>query len=285
MQNAQIQAERFVQLRQMNNYGKTQTMFRPNRLKQRILAGEKSLGTWVQSASPALAEMAAIAGLDFFVIDQEHGPGELQTAIEKMRAGACTPTSSVVRVPPQDLVYIRRLVEAGVEAILVPMVETADQARAIVNACRFPPRGSRGDAAFVTRSSSYGLDSSYYERADDNLLIMVQIETSTAVGNAKEIAEVDGVDLIFIGPSDLASSIGLRGKTNAPEVEELIAEIVRACRRAGKPLGTVPRIGKSWQQLFDEGFELIASGSDIAYYNEALSKLIKDREAHARQAS
>ena len=260
-------------------------MFRPNRLKARILAGEKSLGTWLQSASPALAEMAAIAGLDFFIIDQEHGPGGLQTAIDMMRAGACTHTTAVVRVPPQDIVYVRRLVEAGVEAILVPMVETAEQARDIVSACRFPPRGSRGDAAHVTRSSSYGFASDYYDRADDNLLIMVQIETSAAVRNAKEIAEVDGVDLVFIGPSDLSGSIGLRGKTNAPEVEDLIAEVMQVCSRAGKPLGTVPRLGKSWQQLFDDGFSLIGSGCDIAIYNEALTKLVNERDVYAPQST
>jgi 4-hydroxy-2-oxoheptanedioate aldolase len=259
-------------------------MFRPNRLKARIQAGKKSLGTWLQSASPALAEMAAIAGLDFFIIDQEHGPGGLQTAIDMMRAGACTDTSAVIRVPPQDLVYVRRLVEAGMEAILVPMVETADQARGIVNACRFPPRGSRGDAAHVTRSSSYGFASDYYQLADDNLLIMVQIETGTAVKNAKEIAEVDGVDLVFIGPSDLSGSIGLRGRTNAPEVEALIAAIVLACRHAGKPLGTVPRMGKSWQQLFNDGFSLIATGCDIAIYNEALTKLVNERDTYVRQS-
>lgn len=259
-------------------------MFRPNRLKARILAGQACLGTWLQSASPILAEMAAIAGLDFFIIDQEHGPGELQTAIDMMRAGACTETTSVVRVPPQDLVYVRRLVEAGVEAILVPMVETAEQARAIVDACRFPPRGSRGDAAYVTRSSSYGLDDDYYEYADDNLLIMVQIETCAAVANAKEIAEVDGVDLVFVGPGDLSSSIGLRGKTNAPEVEALIAEIVQVSKRAGKQLGTVPRIGKSWQQLIDEGFLLVGSGCDIIIYKEALAKLVSERRAHLSQS-
>jgi 4-hydroxy-2-oxoheptanedioate aldolase len=260
-------------------------MFRPNRLKQRIQAGEKSLGTWLESASPALAEVAAISGLDFFIIDQEHGPGGLQTAIDMMRAGACTQATAVVRVPPQDVVYVRRLVEAGMEAILVPMVETAEQARAIVSVCRFPPRGSRGDAACVTRSSSYGFAADYYDRADDNLLIMVQIETYAAVKNAREIAEVDGVDLVFIGPGDLSGSSGLRGKTNAPEVEALIAEIVQVCKRAGKPLGTVPRLGKSWQQLVDNGFSLVATGSDIAIYNAALTKLVNERDAYVLQSS
>lgn len=255
-------------------------MFRPNRLKERLLTGKKSLGTWLESASPNFAEIAAIAGLDFFIIDQEHGPGELQAAIDMMRAGACTQTTAVVRVPAQDIVYIRRLVEAGVEAILVPMVETAEQACEIVRACRFPPRGNRGDAAVVTRSSSYGFATNYYDKADDNLLIMVQIETSTAVENAKEIAEVDGVDLVFIGPSDLSGSIGLRGQTNAPKVEALIAEIAEATKSAGKPLGTVPRLGKSWQNLFDEGYSLIATGSDIAIYADALTKLVAERDMY-----
>ena len=154
-------------------------MFRPNRLKARIRAGEKSFGTWLQSASPTFAEMAAIAGFDFFIVDQEHGPGDLQAAIDQMRAGACTDATMVVRVPSHDPVYLRRLVDAGVEAVLVPMVDTAEQARAIVAACRFPPRGTRGNAADITRSSSYGFVADYLDRADDNLLIIVQIETTT----------------------------------------------------------------------------------------------------------
>ena len=229
-------------------------MFRPNRLKARVRAGQKSFGTWLQSASPVFAEMAAVAGFDFIIMDEEHGTGELQHAIDMMRAAACTETTLVIRVPSADPVYLRRLVDAGAEALLVPMVETAEQARAIVEAVRFPPRGKRGNAFDATRSSSFGLVADYYGRADDNLLIIVQIETMQGVENAREIAEVDGVDVIFIGPTDLSGSIGLPGQTGAPEVDKQIRRAMAAAREAGKPLATVPRIGRSNNELFDEGF-------------------------------
>jgi 4-hydroxy-2-oxoheptanedioate aldolase len=251
-------------------------MFRPNRLKARIRAGEKSLGTWVQSASLINAEMAAAAGFDFFIIDQEHGPGDLDAAVNMMRAASGAPATAIVRVPPGDPVYVKRLVEAGVEGILIPMLDTADQAREIVQACRFPPRGTRGYAWDIARASSYGFATDYYAQADDNLLIIAQIETATAVANAKDIAEVDGVDLLFIGPSDLSSSIGLPGQTGAPEVERLIQRTVEAVRATGKPLATVPRQGRTWRQLFDEGFVVVPCGSDISFYRQSLSLAMDD---------
>jgi 4-hydroxy-2-oxoheptanedioate aldolase len=251
-------------------------MYRPNHLKSRILAGEKSLGTWVQSASAVNAEMAAAAGFDFIIVDQEHGPGGLDAAIGQMRAAAGAEATVVVRVPPNDPVYVKRLVEGGVEALLVPMVDTPEQARAIVEACRFPPRGTRGDAWDIARCSSYGFAPDYRAAADENLLIIVQIETATAVENARAIAEVDGVDMLFIGPSDLSSSIGLAGQTGAPEVERLIARTVQTVRAVGKPLATVPRQGRTWRQLFDEGFVMVPWGSDIAFYRQALSGVMDD---------
>ena len=249
-------------------------MYRPNRLKARIRAGEKSFGTWLQSGAATFAEIAGIAGFDFFILDQEHGIGDLNAAVDSMRAAACTHATGMVRVPSSHPTYVKRLVDAGIEGILVPMVETAAQAKEVVDACRYPPLGNRGNAADIARCSSYGLVPDYLARADDNLLIAVQIETATAVRNAREIAAVDGVDLVFIGPTDLSGSIGLMGQTGHPKVEALIAETVAAAREVGKPLGTVPRQGRSWQQLFDEGFVFVATGSEIYSYRMAMLELM-----------
>jgi 4-hydroxy-2-oxoheptanedioate aldolase len=251
-------------------------MFRPNRLKTRLRAGQKSFGTWLQSASPPFAEMAAVAGFDFIIMDEEHGTGELQHAIDMMRAAACTDTTVVVRVPSSEPTYLRRLVDAGAEGLLVPMVESAEQARAIVEAVRFPPRGKRGNAFDATRSSSFGLVPDYYSRADDNLLIMVQIETQAGVDNAREIADVDGVDAIFIGPTDLSGSIGLPGQTGAPEVVAQIERAMAAARAAGKPLATVPRTGRSANQLYDEGFLAVAALSELYFYRMGITQLMKE---------
>lgn len=255
-------------------------MFRPNRLKARLLAGERSLGTWLQSGSPTFAEMAAAAGFDFFIIDQEHGLGSLEEAVAMMRAASGGDATVVVRVPSSDPVYLKRLVDAGVEGLLVPMVESAEQARAVVAACRFPPRGTRGNAWDIARASSYGFAGGYYDRADDNLLVIVQIETAAAVENAAEIAAVDGVDVVFIGPTDLSGSIGLPGQTGAPEVEALIARAMRAAREAGKPLASVPRVGRTWSEVLDDGFAMVAAGSEIFYYRTAAKALVEAWEGY-----
>jgi 4-hydroxy-2-oxoheptanedioate aldolase len=251
-------------------------MYRPNRLKARILAGEKSFGTWLQSASPTFAEMAAVAGFDFIIMDEEHGMGELQHAIDMMRAAQCADATFIIRVPSSEPTYLRRLVDGGAEGLLVPMVETAEQARAIVEAVRFPPRGKRGNAFDITRSSSFGLVPDYYGRADDNLLIIVQIETKLGVDNALEIAEVEGVDVVFIGPTDLSGSIGMPGQTGAPEVNAAIEKAMAAARAAGKPLATVPRIGRTANQLYDEGFLMVATGSEIYFYRLGITQLMKE---------
>lgn len=256
-------------------------MFRPNRLKTRLRAGQKSFGTWLQSAAPPFAEMAAVAGFDFIIMDEEHGTGELQHAIDMMRAAACTDTTMMIRVPSSDPTYMRRLVDAGAEALLVPMVESAEQARAIVEAVTFPPRGKRGNAFDATRSSSFGLVPDYYERADDNLLIMVQIETQRGVDHAREIAEVDGVDAIFIGPTDLSGSIGLPGQTGAPEVVTQIERAMAAARAAGKPLATVPRVGRTSYQLFDEGFLAIAALSELYFYRMGILQMMQEWRAYS----
>jgi 2-keto-3-deoxy-L-rhamnonate aldolase RhmA len=259
-------------------------MFRPNRLKERLAAGQKSFGTWLQSGSATFAEIAGAAGFDFFIMDQEHGPGGLETAMEMARAAACAPATAMVRVPSSHPTYIKRLIDAGIEGILVPMVESAGEAAAVVSACRYPPRGNRGNAADIARCSGYGLQADYLDRADDNILIAVQIETATAVAQASEIAAVDGVDLVFIGPTDLSGSIGLMGKTGHPQVEALIAETVTAVRKVGKPLGTVPRQGRSWQQLFDEGFLFVATGSEIFAYRRHVQELMADWRTYAEGA-
>ncbi len=251
-------------------------MFRPNRLKARLTAGQRSFGTWVQSGSPTFAEMAALAGFDFFIADQEHGPGDLQTAIDQMRAASSSDATLVLRAPSTDPLYIRRLLDAGLEAVLVPMVESGSQAKAIVDLCRFPPRGTRGNAWPITRAASYGFASDYYAQADDNFLIIVQIETAKGVANAREIAAVDGVDAIFIGPTDLAGSIGLPDQTGAPEVVALIRQAMGAVKAVGKPLATVPRMGRNWAEVFDDGFLMVAYNSDVTIYRQALSALMAE---------
>lgn len=240
-----------------------------NRLKTKVSRGLPCLGTWIQSASPTVAEIVGFAGLDFAIIDQEHAPGDVETAIAMMRAMAGSATTPIVRVPSSDPTYLKRIADAGAQSILVPMVETAAEARSIVRACLYAPRGQRGNATGVVRASRYGIVGDYIERAHEQMLIIVQIETAGAVTQAGEIAAVPGVDMVFIGPADLSGSLGLPGQTGAPEVERSIAEAFTAIRATGKPVATVPRDNRDWRQLFADGYQLVAAGSDLVHIRQA----------------
>ncbi|AYD00456.1 aldolase/citrate lyase family protein [Neorhizobium sp. NCHU2750] len=254
-----------------------------NVLKTKINNGTKCFGMWLHSASPAVAEIVAHAGLDFVIIDQEHGVGDLDNAIAMMRALLGTDTAPIVRVASSDPTYLKRIVDAGAQSILVPMVDSAEEAKSVVDACLYPPHGKRGNAAGVVRASRYGLVGDYVARAHEQMLIIPQIETAQAVKNASAISSVEGVDVVFIGPSDLSGSIGLPDQTGAPEVEALITEAYAAIRKAGKPAATVPRDGRSWQALFDDGFQLVATGSDLAYIRQAVLAQAKERSEWSRR--
>jgi 4-hydroxy-2-oxoheptanedioate aldolase len=158
---------------------------------------------------------------------------------------------------------------------LVPQVNTPEEARAAVAACRYPPLGIRG-AAGGTRATSYGADMSYYGRAADELLIIVQIETPQAVENAAAIAAVDGVDVVFVGPRDLSASIGKLNKFDDPELRTLIARIEEATIKSGKALGTVAPTGALVKQLFDRGYSFLVSGSDMAHLRAGIAQMMKE---------
>jgi 4-hydroxy-2-oxoheptanedioate aldolase len=236
-----------------------------NALKARLAQGLPCFGTWLHTASPNVAEMVGYCGLDFVIIDLEHGPGGVETATAMMQAMAAGGTTAMVRIPSGDPAYLKRIVDDGAQAVLIPMVNTAAEARGIVDACLYPPRGQRGNAAIVVRGSRYGLIEDYVARAHEEMLIVPQIETVAAVDNAGAIASVPGIDMVFIGPVDLSGSAGLPGETGAPEVERLIAKSLAAIRAAGKPAGTVPRQGRDWPALFADGFALVATGSDLIH--------------------
>ena len=255
-------------------------MKRENTLRQTMLSGGQALGVWLQSGEAAFAEIAGLAGLDFFIVDLEHGPGDVHTVMEMMRAASSTPATGLVRVPSSEPILIRRMLDAGAGGVLVPMVESAEEAQRVADACRYPPLGRRGMAADVVRGADYGLDSGYLTHAHEESFVAVQIETRAGAANAAAIAAVDGVDMIFVGPNDLSGSLGQVGNTGHPVVEAAMRDVCTAARAAGKLLGTVPFGGRSWAQTFAAGFNLVATGSDVFWFREAASKLAQDWREH-----
>ncbi|MGD9538062.1 MAG: HpcH/HpaI aldolase/citrate lyase family protein [Alphaproteobacteria bacterium] len=241
-----------------------------NKLKKKLLAREPALGCWLSSGSSVAAEVVAHAGYDAVVLDHEHGPGDLMNAITLMQAVGEVGAPSLMRVPWNDMVYIKRALDIGILGILVPYVQTAKEAKAAVDACIYPTKGIRGVAPHAARCTRWGAKLDDYMAAlPDLILTMVQIETAQGVENIEEIAAVDGLDMLFLGPGDLAASIGLIGQVNHPDAVALIEKAEAKMRKTGKLMGTVTRPGKTVNWTFDQGYDFVIAGQDIKLLQQA----------------
>ena len=239
-------------------------VYRKNGLKQRLRNGENVLGCWSMLGHPQVIEILSLAGFDFIVLDHEHGLGDPNTLPSQLRAMSGTSTVGVVRVPWNDHVYLKRVLDAGAEVVLIPSIDTADQARAAVAACLYAPRGRRGTAASSVRASNYGMARDYVATCAENLMIACLIESAQAVENIDEILAVDGIDMLHIGPTDLSATVGQLGNISHPDVARLIAYAEARIKRANRPMGTVPHPGCTWKDMFARGYQFVNAGSDIA---------------------
>ncbi|WP_119391345.1 HpcH/HpaI aldolase family protein [Taklimakanibacter lacteus] len=255
-------------------------MFRPNLLKQRLGRGEKLFGSWIATGNATNVEILGHSGFDYLLIDLEHGQGEISDLIAMLRAAETTGTPCVVRVPWNDPVTLKRVLDAGVDSVMIPMIENEDEAKAAVRACRYPPLGSRGYAAPLVRASTFGAVSDYIHRAADNLLIILQIESAGAVAQARTISAVDGVDIVFIGVNDLAGSIGRLEQLDHPDVRALVKQAETAIQASGRWLGTVPSAGASWQELFDAGYQFVPVASDTGLLRDAAFASVREQRRY-----
>lgn len=238
-------------------------MYGPNHLKNVLRSGNPAVGCWLHLCSPLAAEIVALTGFDMVIIDHEHGPGDFLNAVALMHAVSATPATPVMRVPWNDAVYIKRALDIGVGGIIVPSVDNAEQAKAAVAACRYPPAGMRGAAFTAVRASDYGLQAEQYlSDSPENVLVMCQVESRAAVANVEEIAAVDGVDLLFVGPLDLSASMGIIGQTDSPEFLELRTRTEKAIKAAGKWMGGLAVKGDSVTAMRDRGYDLITGCTD-----------------------
>lgn len=221
-------------------------------------------GMWVCSGSPLVAEICAGGGLDWLLIDMEHSANGLESTLAQLQAVAAYPSTPVVRVPTADTVVIKQVLDIGAQNLLVPMVSSAQQARSVVEAVRYPPRGVRGVGSALSRSSRWNRVDDYLSQADGHTSLTVQIETAQAVEVAAEIAAVDGVDAIFVGPSDLAASMGLLGQQSHPDVVAAVLHTFAAARAAGTLVGVNAFDPAVAQTYLDAGADFVAVGADVA---------------------
>ena len=221
-------------------------------------------GMWVCSGSPLVAEICAGAGLDWLLIDMEHSPNGLESVLAQLQAVAASASIPVVRVPIGDLVTIKQVLDLGAQNLLVPMISSADEARAVVEAVRYPPRGKRGVGSALARSARWNRVEDYLTNADRFVSLFVQVETAEGVDAAADIAAVDGVDGVFVGPSDLAASMGLLGQQTHPDVTAAVRRAFDAVRAAGKPVGVNAFDPAAAQSYLDAGASFVLVGADVA---------------------
>lgn len=231
-------------------------------LARRDLPAGYPVGSFVMSASPLVAEAMGCAGFDWAIIDMEHTPLDLADLVHMLQAVAGTPMLPVTRVPWNDMVMVKRVLDAGARTLLFPFVQNADEARRAVAACKYPPTGVRGMAA-MSRGSRFGTVKDYFKVANAGVSVIVQIETPQAMDALEAIAQVDGVDSLFIGPGDLSGAMGHVGDLLNPAVVEVMARSVQRCHAIGKPIGTVGGTPEAVAMYRKAGFDYIAVASDL----------------------
>ncbi|MDN5795585.1 MAG: aldolase/citrate lyase family protein [Intrasporangium sp.] len=230
-------------------------------LAQAVRSGESTLGTFVGTASAVVAEVCAAAGFDWLLLDLEHGAGGEEQVRDVVPVAGAYGVPTVVRVESDARIRMGRVLDNGAAGIMLPRMENAGQVREALIHLRFPPQGDRGVATY-NRACRFGLDPGALDRADDEILVVVQIESAAAVAAADEIAAIDGVDVLFIGPRDLSHDLGVPGDTSAPAFVEALETVLAAGQRHGKACGLLVNDGLAAAQRLGQGWTFVAIGSD-----------------------
>lgn len=231
-----------------------------NRFKKALKDGKPQIGIWSSLSSPIVAEILAHAGFDWVLLDTEHSPNELPTVMSQLQAMAAGTATPIVRPAWNDMVLIKRHLDIGAQTLLLPYVQSAEEARNAVRYTRYPPAGVRGVAG-STRAAGYGRTKDYLRRADGEICVLVQAETRRAIQNLEAIAEVEGVDGIFIGPNDLAADLGHLGNWQHPDVWKVMEDAAKRIRKAGKAPGIL--VGEAdGKRCLDMGYLFVAVGAD-----------------------
>jgi 2-dehydro-3-deoxyglucarate aldolase len=247
----------------------------PNSFRRSLRENKQLIGCWCSLASNITTEILGYAGFDWLLIDGEHAPNDMSSFITQLQALKDSPSAPVVRPPWAEPVIIKRLLDIGFYNFLMPWIENAEQARAAVAATRYPPQGMRGMGT-GHRSNRYGYVADYFTTINDNISVMVQIESAQGVERAAEIAAVEGIDGLFIGPSDLSAALGYLGQPNHPEVQKAMARVLSAAREHQKPVGILAPGEEDARRYMAQGMTFVAVGGDVGLLRTA-SKGLADK--------
>lgn len=244
----------------------------PNQFRQDLLARKLLVGCWTSLASPITAEVLGLAGFDWLLLDGEHSPNDLTTFVPQLMALKDSASAPVVRPPQNEPVIVKRLLDAGFHNVLFPFIESADEARAAVAATRYPPAGVRGFSV-SQRNNRYGTIPDYLKIINDNIAVLVQIESRAGIDAVDAIAAVEGVDCVFIGPGDLSAALGHIGNPGHPEVQEVIAHLIQRALAAGKPAGILAPVEADARRYMEWGATFVGVGSDLGVFRSATQAL------------
>ena len=247
-----------------------------NPFKEALARKEPLIGLCLSLAHAYSAEVCASSGFQWMLIDGEHAPNDVRSILAQLQAVAAYPVAPVVRAVAGETALIKQLLDIGVQNLLVPMVDTAEQAQALVSATRYPPGGTRGVGAAVARASRWGLRRDYLGSADDEVCLLVQAESATALRNLDAICAVDGVDGVFVGPADLAASMGHRGNPAHSDVRAAIDGAMRTIVASGKAAGTLTSDLALARHFLELGATFVAVGIDVTLLTQAARRLAGD---------
>ncbi|MDQ7983760.1 4-hydroxy-2-oxoheptanedioate aldolase [Pseudomonas sp. G34] len=244
-----------------------------NTFKQRLQSGQAQIGLWLGLADPYCAELAANAGFDWLLIDGEHAPNDLRGLLGQLQAVAPYASQPVIRPVIGDTALIKQILDIGAQTLLVPMVESAEQARELVRAMHYPPSGVRGVGSALARASRWNSIPGYLDKADAQMCLLVQIENLEGLARLDEIVAVDGVDGVFIGPADLSAAMGHRGNPGHPDVQAAIEDAILRISKAGKAAGILSADQKLARRYMELGAKFVAVGVDTTVLMRGLQTL------------
>ncbi len=245
-----------------------------NSFKTRLKKGETQIGLWLGLGDPSVAELCGGTGFDWLLIDGEHGPNGLRDTLSQLRSIG-SKTQIVVRTRDDNRAEIKQMLDIGAQTVLVPMIESGKQAAEVVRSAKYPPHGVRGVGAALARASAYNGIADYLQTANDEICVLLQVESKAGLDALDDILAVDGVDGVFVGPADLAADLGYLGRPGAPEVQEIVNDTLKKIRTAGKAAGILTSDQTLAQGYKELGVEFLAIGSDVGVLRGGLLALRK----------
>jgi len=250
----------------------------PNKVKEKLKQGKPAVGFWISLPSPAIAEIMSGFNMDWLLIDTEHGSADYDIVEQLLRAMKGSEVVPLIRVAANDAALIKKALDRGAYGVLVPLVNTAEEAAAAVAACKYPPEGIRGIAG--TRASRYGLVlGDYFRTWNDNVLVGIQIETRQALANVEAIAAVPGVDMLFCGPNDLSANLNMFMQFDRPEFQEAVQKILAAAKKHGKAAGYMAVNAQAALERIKDGFTFVTAGTDARLLSSGVQSAMEQIQA------